>query len=128
MLNDLKDNLEKKQRLINFLLECPSFKNKHDFLIRELPHYISNAIENNEQPRIRMFNIVSTCSLYNDGFEQLFKVLKSFDGNTIPFNKMVDEFIVPETKETVKSMKLNEALAEWKKVEELAPNSSQVSS
>jgi len=130
MLSNLNSDSDKKSRLVDLLLECPTLKDKNnrDLLIKELPPYITNNIENNEQPRMHVLNIVNTCNNYKDGVEHLFKVLKNLDGNTIPFKKMVDEFIVPETKETVKSMKPNQACDEWKKVRELVPDSPEVSS
>jgi len=131
MLNEL--DYDKKQRLIDLLLECPSIKDKkdRDLLIQELPSDMFNAIKGNDKNRMHLLNIVNTCMYYDDGFEYLFEILKDFDGETIPFKTMVDEFIIPEIEITVRLMEHNQAyvaaIQEWEKIRVLVPDTSLVS-
>ena len=93
--NNMLNNLESKQKwhLIDLLLECPTMKNDKNrrLLVKEL--WFAETVEENESNKIHVLNIVNACLNYDNGLEHLLEVLHNFEGETIPFKTLLNEFI-----------------------------------
>ncbi len=85
-------NQNKKERLVNLLLECPSIMDteNRNILIKELP--FQNAIKMNHDARFHVLNIVNTCLNHANGLYLLINRIRFFDEKTNQF-KVLDKFI-----------------------------------
>lgn len=122
--------LEKKWHLIDSLLKCPTFQNDKNrrLFMKQLP--FSDVIEEHEQPKMQVLNIVDTCMNHNDGFKLMFETLRYFENETIPFKTALQEFINLAS-ETAKLLERNQAytdaIQQWQTIQVLAPDAPQVS-
>jgi len=90
-----------KKRLIELLLECPSFREveTRSSLLKMLPHHIVNRIKVGNTIIEYAINIVDACMNYSDGLTELFEAVRFFDEKTEQFQKLSDflEKLIPES-------------------------------
>jgi formylglycine-generating enzyme required for sulfatase activity len=90
-----------KKRLIELLLECPSFRDTEtrSSLLKMLPHHIVNRIKVSNTIIEYAVNIVDACMDYSDGLTELFEAVRFFDEKTEQFQKLSDflENLIPES-------------------------------
>jgi len=112
---------DEKQQLVELLLKCPSIENvgTRNLVLQELPSQISTAIIGNPASKVHVLGIVNTCRNFPDGLEHLFKVIRLFDGATIPFQELIENFPIikslpvilekkPENEESNTDVEVNE--------------------
>jgi len=90
-----------KKRLIELLLECPSFRDTEtrSSLLKMLPHHIVNRIKVSNTIIEYAVNIVDACMDYSDGLTELFEAVRFFDEKTEQFQKLSNflENLIPES-------------------------------
>jgi len=87
-------NPKQKAELVNALLACPTMGNRHmrDAVVDDLPDDIKNNISRNSADRVDVANIVKRCLNYADGIKELIEIVRIYEGDSIPMQK-VDETI-----------------------------------
>jgi tetratricopeptide (TPR) repeat protein len=80
-----------KTQLIELLLKCPSIKDakKRQVVVSELPHYIRESVENSDNSKEHVLNIVNACVNFDKGIAELISAIRFFDEETIPFQTLV---------------------------------------
>ena len=83
-------NFETKTKLINALLACPSMSNRQtrNAIVNDLPGDIKNNITRSDVDRVDVSNIVTTCENYANGLDTLIEIVRVFEGNSIPHQKL----------------------------------------
>jgi hypothetical protein len=93
MLHNTKQDIEfhkRIRRIANSLSSCLSVQNPDSrrVVLSQLP--FGDKIENNNQTNVHVFNIVKTAVDYRRGLETLVEVVSSFEGKSIPMQRVYD--------------------------------------
>ena len=97
-----------KTQLIELLLKCPSIKDPkiRQTVVSELPAHISEVVENSDNSKEHVLNIVNACLNFDNGIVELISAIRFFDEETIPFQTLVqmtnDEQIEIQESQTIK--------------------------
>lgn len=83
-------NFKVKREFIDALLECQAISDKgsRDTVVNQLPPNIRHKIYENSASKFHVTNIVHACWNYSDGIEELIEIVRYFEGDSIPMQKV----------------------------------------
>ncbi|MCP4107076.1 MAG: AAA family ATPase [Desulfobacteraceae bacterium] len=83
-------SFEYRVQLVDALLafSCMSDRASRNSVIAELPNGIRHSIRRANSDRVDVINIINTCSAYQDGLNNLIRIIRLFEGNSIARHKL----------------------------------------
>src|SRR5438093_9044367 len=83
--------LSKKElrSLVDKLLACPSIsdRNSREAVLKQLNRQVSQSIQRHPVDKVDVTNIVTTCSSYPGGLQELVDAVEFFEGNSLPMQR-----------------------------------------
>ena len=83
-------SFQKKSELVNKLIACPTMKDRHarDIVVLQLSDQIARSIARHAVDVVDVTNIVSTCTNFSGGIQELVEVVGFFEGDSIPMQQL----------------------------------------
>jgi hypothetical protein len=86
---------KRKRQLVKALLKCHTMSDRsaRDAVLEDLPDDIRSNIQRHSRDRVDVNNIVTICLKYSNGIEELFDIVRDYEGDSIGMRE-VDKVIV----------------------------------
>lgn len=81
---------EQKRELVEALLACSAMRNRHsrDAVVSNLPNDIAMSITRHNTDRVDMNNIVTRCTDFEGGIQELLECVRDIEGSSIPMQNV----------------------------------------